>query len=420
MNFIRTGIIIIVLMITGLLAGDFMNMPLWPIDWLKTSMPVEIQFVLDNINEEISENVFRNSRFYDIYLRKPNGKQIRKLSMDKRGFSRFVIQKGRYNINALVTSIDQGKWYLFVSADDSDTEKEVIQIDQSGQEIQIHLRRKNEISNTSKQKILTVYLQEGDYPSALILAQKISINVKNDIDDLIRHSEQLQELTLDSYCSIIENLQEISGILQRYQVEPDDQIVYINKDIVYVDSRCKAVRQARNDIVKSYIEIMDEFHGSGRLMAVLQEWNQLKSNPELFRKTTSLPDELTSELARFEIIVAEVNYLLPAEIRTNYDQGVELYEAGNLIKARKKLTRLFTYMRNLNLAGEYEEIETNVVEYLEDIEIIAAANQAIRTDKLEKALLLFDLIARPNDLVMERMEETRGFLKMRNRKVAPG
>jgi len=173
---------------------------------------------------------------------------------------------------------------------------------------------------------------------------------------------------------------------------------------------------ARNMVIESYVEMMSEFQKSGRLMSVLQEWNQMKGNPELSDLPDDLPQPLQDSIAEYAKVVEEVRVLLPDEVDTNYNQGVRLYQDGNLIGAREKLTRLLSFIRNLNLEDEYKEIESTAIEYLQDIEIITTANHAIRSDRPEHALEMLEMIVHPNALVQEQINETRRFIQIRGGK----
>jgi len=412
MKIIRTILILAVILILSLLAGDFINLPLWPIDFLKTNIPVEVRFELDDISNETAKRIFSNSRFCEIYLCKPKGDPIRSLSMDNEGFSRFVIREGHYSIEVLLASIDQSESYLYTNDSNNSF---AIQKNMSEKTIPVQLVRKISISDESKQKILKVYLQEGDFAAARVLAENVSEQTRNDVDVLIKLSKETVSLPVDAYCSIIKRLRQISEILLRYNVLKEDQIILGENNVIHVNSHLEAILNARKIVIESYLVIMDEFNQSGRLMSVLQEWNQLTNNSELIVDRTDLPDSIVADLERFETIAMNVSKTLPDEIETNYNQGINLYDSGKLTEARKKLTRLLTFMNNLNLDDEYEETRLEVIEYLSNIELIAAANHAVRNNNLEHALQLFDLITKPNNLVRERQKETLNFLHIKNK-----
>lgn len=416
MRFLRVFGAILLLLILILGCGDFLNLPLWPLDLLKTSYPVELQFQLAGFNPEETLKMFGQSIFSEVYLCKDDGTRIRPLQLDQRGVSRFVIEEGVYRVEATVTSIRQQELFLFVQRSSDTGALPEVKTQFSGQVFPVTLDRQTELETQSKSRILSVYLQKGDLHSARIVAEKISAETCDDIDRLIQLSQELDALDVDAYNSIVIRLKEAGRLFSQYGIPVNDQIIQLPSDTLHIDSRLNAVQNARFRVIESYIEVMTDFYQSGRLMSVLQEWNQLVTNPELFTSADDLPASMQQALTQFESVVAEVQQMLPEEIESNFQQGVALYEEGNLLEARKKLSRLLSFMRNLNLREEHEDIDTAVVEYLQDIEIITTANHAIRSDDLEKALMLFDLIARPNKLVHERIRETRRFMQIRSGK----
>lgn len=92
------------------------------------------------------------------------------------------------------------------------------------------------------------------------------------------------------------------------------------------------------------------------------------------------------------------------------------YESGELVEARNKFSRLLSFVQNVGSdldLKNLKDIKISIGEYIDDVELITAANYAMRTDRLETALQLYDLVSRPNDLVHERILEAQRYMQLK-------
>ncbi|HPQ38765.1 MAG TPA: hypothetical protein PLV45_00200 [bacterium] len=406
------GSVLLILLVL-ILAGDYLNLPLWPTDWLKTSFPVEVRLNLENTGPEETQVLLSKSRYSRLELCAPDGTLIRELHLDNQGIARFVVREGRYAFRGMVATLEDSAWISYVQQKSKTGMSPVIRFDQPGKVFILTLEKSEELKTQSKQEILRVYLVDGDLEAARALAAKLSPDTVRDIENLMETGTKIANLPVDAYNSMIQYLQICDRILAGHDIPGDDRVLKLDGEILHVQSRLKAVRTARDKVIESYLQIMEQFQGSGRLIDVLEEWNQMTGNPELYDPEMELESGLADEIRKYEAVAAEVVTMLPSEIRTTYDRSVSLYEAGDLIEARKRFTRLLTFIRNLNMEEDYGETVTAIQEYIEDIEIIAAANHAIRSDNPDRAMMLFSSVARPNKMVFDRMEEIREFQRLR-------
>lgn len=410
------GVFLIVIMVL-ILTGDYINLPLWPTDWLKTNYPVEVRLNLENVNPDETRALFKKSRYSKLELCDPAGERIRELHVDDSGIARFVVREGRYSFRAMVTALEGDDWISFVQQRSDSGVSPVVRFDAPGKVFILTLEKMDDLESRSKREILKVYLEDADLVSAQALAEKISMETARDVQALMNIRETLGTLPVSAYNSIIRQLQAADRLLQEYDIDPEERVLEVDGELMHVQSRLKAVEQARNVIIESYIQIMDQLQDSGRLIDVLEEWNQMTGNPELYDPEILAGNPFMDELKRFEDITSEVITMLPTEIRTTFDRSVQLYEDGELVEAHTRFTRLLTFIRNLNVMDDYEDMVGTIQEYIEDIEAIAAANHAIRSDDLNRAMLLFSSVARPNKMVFDRMDEIREFQRLRGIKV---
>ncbi|MBN1296136.1 hypothetical protein JXA80_05100 [bacterium] len=398
---------------TGVFAGDYFNLPLWPVDRLKTSFPVEIRVVLESLDQQQAEAVWDNSRYRQLIIRRPNGSQEREVYVDQHGTARTVLQEGVYAFQAIIAYVDDGHWVSYTYPKSSDINPESVRFDAADSMFELRIHRSDDLAVQSKQDILLVYLKEANLAAARALAAELSESTARDIDELIALRETLEQLGVSDYRSMIRALRHAADILSKYGVSPDDQVLRVHGNILHVASRLQAVEQARNMVIQSCLDIMDQFHRSGLLIQVLEEWNQMTGKAELYDATALERTHLATELKRFEQIASEIAGLVPDEIQSSYARCVDLYETGDIGESRQRFTRLLTFIRNLGLTETYAEEASSIRAYIEDIEIIAAANHAMRSDDLNRAMMLFDMVIHPNQLVRDRIEELNEFIRMR-------
>jgi len=390
-------------------AGDFLNLPLWPVDWLTARIPIEIVCRLQDYPEDQARALIQSSDRITVKILDESGEEIQVMESDLSGVIRAVLPEGRFGADARLITIFEGKRYIF-----STSPGIKLTFRRGFQKTELPLIQRTSVSMDSLQNLLKIYLKEGDWDDASVVARDLSPETQEDIRQLIQFRTEYSLLSISAYNSAIYILRSMSAILKRYDSGSPDFIFRIGDMEIYVESRLSALIKSRNGVVSSYIQLMREFIDGGRLESALEEWNQLTFNPELYPEVEADRADLPDGLIEIEEIIFEVNEKLPKELQSMYEAYVAMYKSGEILDARQKFTQLLTHLRNLSLHEEYFELASSVRTYLDDISLIAAANEAIRHDKLEYALELFDIVLNPSDLVNRRIEEIRYLMKMRS------
>ncbi len=408
------GIVIIAFfLIVGV--GDYLNLPLWPMNWLKPHIPVEIHCRFHDVDSHALQGLLKHSDGVHVTIASTAKTVIQELTSDREGIARVVVPVGKFKVKAVYSAVSESEWFYLTSRLDTDpTEPWVTMVfDREQQTGDIGLSRVSEIPQEEINHRLELYLKEGDFRAAGVAAEKLSPDFSKDMQTLREYQEQLEQLPIPAYNSAVRLLQEMSGLLMKYLPDPSTHAVQFHGRIIQIPTHQVAILKSRNSVIQSVLDIMTEHHAAGRLDAVLEEWYQLTKNPELYPEVPLPGADLPAGMSQFEAVVASVTGQLPAELEENYNQCVQLYQNGDLRAARQKFTRLLTHLRNMNLLKEYPEMESDIRSYLDDIAIITSANNEIRMDHLESALALLDLVLTPNELVHRKIEETQQFLQMR-------
>jgi len=422
------GFLIILIMLG---VGDFMNMPLWPFDLLKTRIPVEIVFELHEGSKVIQQDLIKHSGGIRVVIASGTGNVLQQLESGLEGIARTVLPVGRFKVRASLTVVHAGEWFNFTTVNTSQNSKRIHPADHPGdwqpvtfsktnQTTVVKLYRIFDISKESLWENLRMYLQEGDLKSALVISKDLESQTYDDVKTLEDLVETLHSQPISAYNSCISILESIHNILQYYCPDAEDYLIQTPDEKIHLRSRIAALRSSRNKVVRSYIDLMEEFLASGRLEAMLEEWNLLTGNPEIYPNSEQELAKLPQGLKKMEAIISDTSAQLAVEIEMTYSTCVELYENGELSEARTKFTRLLAHLRNLNLQENFYDLVREIHSYIDDIALIAAANEAIRNDNLEHALDIFDIILHPNDLVLGRIRETKRFLEMRATEIQEG
>ncbi|MGB3975650.1 MAG: hypothetical protein WBM02_05175 [bacterium] len=414
---LRNVSIIILLALMLLVVGDLFNFPLWPIDILATHFPVDVQIDFAGIDSVMKEKLLIRPQYINLELCKPDGTKIRKLNVDTNGVARFVIREGSYIFRASVPVVENGDWYFMTFSSGMDSDGNTIKKIHGRQEsVNIVLQKTKQIPDNDLDAVFKMYLMEADFQSAGVFARDIAEDIAKDMECLLNIQNQIGELPVTAYNSILKALTQAVSILAKYDVPPDQQILSVNGEIIYLTSRIDAVTQARNSIVAKYLEILQPLYTDSQLIDLFQEWSHLTGNNEIYDSTIKNLPEFSDDLKKMEEIVSAYAHMLPDEIRLNYKEAVSKYESGELVEARNKFSRLLSFVQNVGSDldfEEFEDIKISIGEYIDDVELITAANYAMRTDRLETALQLYDLVSRPNDLVHERILEAQRYMQLK-------
>ncbi len=423
MRFLRRLFGFIIICVVLFLAGDYLNFPLWPVDWLKTRIPIEINVSLVNCSPEEEIQLFRATDSVQLEILSTSGTLVQVLASDKSGVSRTVLPEGEFVVRGSLVTVLNGEFFQYTSpVQQSKVNSQgdmirgtVLSFSRGSQNGQINLMREREISQESLQQLLQLYLKEGDLQSALVVAGDLGPGVFEDIENLILLNDELSTLQVSAYNSVMDRLNRMISLIENHCADCIAPRIRSGSSHLYLESRLKAVHESRDNVIQSYVDLMDEFISSDRMEAALEEWNQLMSNPELIDPVWDGDGNLPEDLIRLEDVIMEYQELLPDEIHGTFETCVSVYESGEIQKARLLFTRFLRQLRNLSLHEEYANLESDAHAYLDDIALISKANDAIRKDKLEYALELLDIVLNTNTLVDQRIEEATFLLRMRTR-----
>jgi tetratricopeptide (TPR) repeat protein len=412
-TFLRNTACVLILILLIAIAGDYFNFPLWPIDLLATNFSVEIQVDFADIDSGLKEKLLARSQNIRIELCEPGGQVIRKLYVDGRGVARFVVREGRYELKASVPVVADGNWSFLAYPSDAGSLSGIVKINQTDTALRIVLEKTRNIPEDNIDAVFRIYLMDADFQSAKVFALEMAENIARDMDLLLDIQHQLAGLPITAYNSILRKLTQATVVLDSYGVPREQQILRVSGEIIHVTSRYTAVKQARNSIVSKHLEILQSLYAAENLIGFFQEWNTLTGNEEIYEPSLADSPEFSDDIRQMEAIISNYSTVFPNEIVLNYKEAVDRYESGDLQEARAKFSRLLSITRNVNLGPDHEDMESTIIEYIEDIELISKANYAMRTDNLEKAEKLYDLVSKPNKLVHDRILEIKRYMQLR-------
>jgi len=407
--------VLIVFMLIG--AGDFLNLPLWPVDLLKLRVPVELTFRLMGCDLETSQKLIHQSRGIKAIVLSPAGKQIQLLHSDKDGIIRTVLQIGLYEVEASMVTIYEGEFYGF-STDQTtqdNSQPKFITIGKNNQNILTELYQIRTKSHNFLQQNLRAYLKTGELNAANIVARIIDQNTVNDIETIVEIRNKLDALPTSAYNSRIHHLSEMIYIIRKYCPETELKIK-LPGETIFIDSRIAALRRSRNEVIRSHFKLINEFMESGRLKSVVEEWRLFVNNPELYLENASEQADISKQWLVLQKQIQDIESQLCFEIEHRFRESVESYNLGDLESARIGFTQLLADLKNLGLQLRFQNTEDDIHSYLDDIALIFSARQAIHDNQLSKALILLDTVLQPNELVYRRIEEAKQFMQMQSMK----
>ena len=401
-------------MILGILVlGDYLNLPLWPIDYLASNYPVQIKINLENVSSDLAREILSRSQHIHLSISHPDGQIVRTPSVDRRGDARIVLPRGRYVFNVSIPVVEKDDWYFLAYPPPESTDDFVKRIPYDDMSFSMSPVRVRDIPEDLLFRVLQMYFLEADFQSAMIFSSDMTETIRNDIEELLHIQDELAKHPVDAYNSILAHLNSAQQILSEYKVPTTQQTLIVDNQTVFIESRLEAVRKSRDRVIRDYLDLVQAFYESGRFVELFRQWNRLIQNTELLDQDMKLTDDILEKIDFYENVVSDYAALIPDEISRSFSRAVEVYETGNLMKARSAFVDLLSLIQDIKQLPEEEDTKNLIIEYIEDIELISEANYAIRMDQLERALFLYDSVSHPNDLVRERIAETERFMRLR-------
>ncbi len=412
---LRRVIIKIVLLFAVLLAvvaiGDWLNWPLWPVDFLNPNIPVEIQFRLVDFPEKDSAEIFRLGNGVAVQCRWADRRKEMNFRSDDQGVALAVLPIGPVQIHAVATAVFKGKFYGFAVQSRDGTQYQTIDFSRDSSEITIDLHPIKQQSEEFIQKNLLAYLGKGDFDSAYVLAHNITPDILRDIERLVLLRNRLDTLPVTSYNSSLKILDQIDGLLNYYLPDTAHYIL-LPGETIDIQSRKKAILQSRNAVIQSYINLMDAFSARGRLELVAEQWENLTRDSELVTDDPDVNSNYPEEIYEYKDKMPDIQSELLENIHSAFNECVRIYDLGDMDMARKHFTRLRTYLIELGLNLKFPELSDSIESYLDDIAVVTISGEAMQKNKLQAVLLMLDIVVHPNALIQQRIEEAKRLMAL--------
>ncbi|MBN1551702.1 hypothetical protein JW979_09540 [bacterium] len=391
------------------LAGDWLNLPLWPFDYLKPRVPVEIRSYLDGFDEETTQQMLHHGGGAVITVYSDNGKEVFTERTGGDGVLRKVLPAGRFTIHSVLTVVFNGEFYYFSAGSKHGSnlggERELsAEVCRGRQQIPIVLKHIAETSETILNRLLKGYLQEGDLNGAAVLSRNINPEVTARIDRMIDLRNHLDVLPYTAYNSSIILLMTLDELIAS-ECDCHHRKINTPGEIVVIDSRLNALRRSRDKVVQTYLELISEFFEDDKKEAALEQWMQLKNNDELFPDESDIQEDYWAAIDFYKDIMPDIENDIIEDIREDYAKSVDLYKQGDLSTSRIHFTSLLLRIRNLQLQDVFTDEITEIQWYLDDIALLFTASEAIRNNNFTNALLMLDTVVHSSDLVKRRIDE---------------
>ena len=398
-------------------AGDWMNLPLWPIDYLNPMIPVEFVFELQNFEVEQQQDIFNSSSGIEMSIMNyKTNTLIQELNSDTSGVIRTVLPLGTFGIKAYLSSVYDSAFYQFTQPSSPQIGNSqgyyIFTIERGKNQFRVPLQRLAVVPDALLRDNLQLNLEMGRLDAALIVAKSLEPNIIADVRRLLQCRADLEQLSASAYNSRLLILREILSIYKKYGAVRDPKLI-VQRDLIHIPFRIEALIKSRDKVITSVLQIIDEYMNDDRWEAALEQWKPLVKNADLFSVDSDLQSTNQSDLAYYAEIMPDVEDYVITILRDQFVQGVNLYNGGDVENARTEFTHLLTYLRNSTLDEDYPDLADDVSEYLDDISLITASGEAARDNRLDDAIMMLDTILHQNEFITRRLEEAENFLQIR-------
>lgn len=409
---IKKRIIILLILVLGAISGDLFNLPLWPVDYLRPRIPVEIKCHLAGLETTIATELIRNGGGIEVVLAPARGGSTTTLLSDPLGIIRTVVPIGRFKATAQLAAVYQGYHYVFSTKQRGDRNQDVpgaesIAFSNSIQVQEITLSENVHVSSETITANFKRYLMAGDWASAQILAEKLGDSERQDIDTLQSLYAEIEQLPIAAYNSRIEKLGRIIEIAGRYLPDPDKLMVRNDSGAVWVNSHRTAIRASRNAVISADLRMMQSFLEQNNAKATLEIWMQYEKNPELNPGNSEDYALLPTGLHAMQLQIPEIRLMVEKDLTAVYDDAVARFEGGDFDTSRKLFAEVLTWLRNIDLIEEFKDMSLDTRSYLDDIALMSLSNEMIRSGRYQEALDSLDLVLNVTDLVSNQIAEIR-------------
>ncbi|GEM_PF-4627564 len=384
--------------------GDLFNLPLWPMDYLRTRIPVEIRCRLDGVDESVSDALIQEAGGVAVTIESSGKSGGVTLLSDPSGIVRLVLPVGRVRVSAQLSAEHQGRHYLFTTmspgnAQTRDSGPNTIAFSREKEAQELVLFENMNVSSEIVSKGFQRYLMNGAWDSAAILAEKLGEKEKTDIELLVKVRLELEALPIAAYNSRIRCLERLREIASAYLEDPGAMLIGRTLVDSRIDSSLAALRAARDSVIRKNVSMMLGYLDAENLKAMLEIWMQFEKNPELDPGPGTEWDLLPTEVRDITPRIPEIKEAVLKELEEMFISACGMYARGDFSESRTLFAELLSWIGNLELTDEFKDMMLDTRTYLDDIALLSLANDLVRSGHVHEALDALDLVFNVTDLV---------------------
>jgi len=389
------GLILLLLLLIPLgilIAGDYYNFPLWPINSINRIIAVNIHCSITDPFPIPINRVTAGHNYVVVDIRDSKQRPIdlfrnETLMTDSEGLLRIYLAEGTYLIKAYLIGVKGERIVKFGTGEINQFKK--IDINRANNKIELHLYQLEESDIRQMMSRMRKYLAEGYLEQALTLAEGLErIDARSAEDatlkgEAIKSKEQLSEINklvgdlslteIDHYNSMIIIYRKILNLLM--EIQPDsseDQIRVVRDDqVVYPLRVIEALERTKTRIIESHIQNIREFIFIGKYSKATDEWMRLKNNFHLFTKSPYLSDNSDLLYEKAKTIIEAGHQQINDHLAEVHSRALKEYHRGDFETSREKFNQVYEeYVALQDQSDIDEDILKDVYSYISDLNYI--------------------------------------------------
>jgi len=372
-----------------LLAGDYYNFPLWPINYFNKVVPVNFYCQITDPYTIPLERVSSGNSFVIVDIRDENLKKIllfqdETLSTDSNGLLRIYLPEGIYKIRAHLIGVKGERIVKFGTGEPN--EFKIHTINRENNKIKLNLYQLKESDIFQMIARMKKYVEDGYLDQAYTLALGLerieannahdvnlkgsAISIKEKLGELKDLISELGRLDIDQYNSRINIYQKILNLLKEILQNTNEKEIRIIKEgqLIFPLRIIQALERTRNSIIQTHISNIQDFINIGKYSKATVEWMRLKNNFELYSNSPLLANSAAPLFENAKQIIDSGQKRIQNHLGKLYESALQNYYVGNFEKSREEFNQL--YNEYMSLRGEFhveEEMIRDVYSYIRDL-----------------------------------------------------
>jgi hypothetical protein len=408
-------LVVVALSAVGVVALDYWNFPLSPINYLNRLYPVDLTVRIPEATAERLQAWLEAEGGAELSVRDAGGRELQRQATDSNGRLRVYLHSGSYLVLGALAALQEDGQVVFHET------RGPLGLEVRGRKVSgiVELVPSRRTEPLRVAAYVEKQLERGEYDRALKVLQQRGRSagspevserlgrIRQRLDEGAVQLRTLQQLGPASYNSSIVVLGRLEQIVADLTHREEGVTVHFGGERLDPAKRRQNMAEARDAILAARLDVAEQALRARSFFEALAEYRGALSDPELWRPGQEAPPEIQSRVDAYEDAHQALTDKVQTELLAWLGEGVDAYNAGDLDASQVKLIQVLRALRRLEGELEMPEVQESAGGYLRDIDSIVRARGLEKEERWAEALEAYLAVTNDNPLVRQGIVEAR-------------